>query len=124
MVARINDALEANGFPREDRPAKLAEIIYRSLALRYTKVFEGLSLCTGKSIERVCIVGGGVKNEALNRLTALASGLEVVRGSSESTLLGNVAVQIGAIENTRSLEQIQQIASQLAFQGELPNLTH
>ena len=121
MVARINAALEAQGFTQETRPAQLAAIIYRSLARRYTEVIGGLQRCTGKRIERVCIVGGGVKNEALNRLTALATGLEVVRGSSESTLLGNVAVQIGAIENTRSLEQIQSIASRLVFQGELPN---
>jgi sugar (pentulose or hexulose) kinase len=73
---------------------------------------------SGKTIERVCIVGGGVKNEALNRLAALSTDLEVVKGSSESTLTGNVAVQIGALENTRSLEEIQSIASRLAFEGE------
>jgi rhamnulokinase len=121
MASRINDALEARGFEREDRPAQLAAIIFRSLAHRYAEVIRGLKQCTGKSIERVCIVGGGVKNETLNRLTALATGLEVVRGSSEATLLGNVAVQIGAMENTRSSRQIQEIASRLTFQAELPD---
>jgi rhamnulokinase len=73
---------------------------------------------SGKTIGRVWIVGGGVKNEALNRLAALSTDLEVVKGSSESTLISKVAVQIGALENTRSLEEIQSIASRLAFEGE------
>jgi rhamnulokinase len=118
MAARINAELKARGFPQETRPAQLAAIILRSLARRYAEVIEGLRKCTGKTIKRVCIVGGGVKNEALNRLTALSTGLEVVKGSSESTLIGNVAVQIAALENTRSPEEIQDIASRLAFEGE------
>ena len=88
------------------------------MARRYRKVIEGLRQTTGKPIERVCIVGGGVKNEALNRLAELSTRLEIVRGSSESTLIGNVAVQVGALENTRSLEDIQGIASRLTFAGE------
>lgn len=118
MAARINAELKARGFQEETRPAQLAAIVFRSLARRYAEVIEGLRQCTGKSIERVCIVGGGVKNEALNRLTALSTGLEVVKGSSESTLIGNVAVQVSALENTRSLEEVQSIAARLKFEGE------
>jgi len=119
MAARINAELKARGFPEEFRPQELAAIVFRSLARRYREVIEGIRQTTGKPIERVCIVGGGVKNEALNRLTALSTGLEVVRGSSESTLIGNVAVQVGALENTRSLEDIQGIDSRLEFEGEI-----
>lgn len=115
MVARVNVALRANGFPEESQPVKLAEVVFRSLAHRYRQVIDGLRQTTGKSIERVSIVGGGVKNEALNRLTGLSTGIEIVRGSSESTLIGNVAVQVGALENTRSLEEIQAIASRMTF---------
>lgn len=118
MVARLNAELKARGFPEETRPAQLACVVFRSLARRYAEVIEGLRRCAGKTIERVCIVGGGVKNEALNRLSALSTGLEVVKGSGESTLIGNVAVQIAALENTRSLEQIQRISSRLSFVGE------
>jgi rhamnulokinase len=115
MVARINEELSVRGFAEESRPAELAAVIFRSLARRYAEVIDGLKRATGKPIQRVAIVGGGVKNEALNRLTGIATGLEVVKGSSESTLIGNVAVQVGALENTKSLEQIQSIASRLVF---------
>jgi sugar (pentulose or hexulose) kinase len=115
MVGRINAQLRAQGFAEENRPATLSGIIFRSLARRYAEVIKALRTCTGKQIRRLCIVGGGVKNEALNRLSGMATGLEIVKGPSEATLLGNVAVQISALENSRSLEEIQAIASRLTF---------
>jgi rhamnulokinase len=115
MVARINAALRAQGFDEETRPAELAGIIFRSLARRYAEVIAEVGRISGKPIRRLCIVGGGVKNEALNRLTGRVTGYEIVRGPSESTAAGNAAVQIAALENTSSLEQIQAIAARMKF---------
>jgi rhamnulokinase len=115
MVERINAGLRAAGFPEERRRPELAAIIFRSLARRYAAVVRELGRLSGKSIKRICIVGGGVKNEALNRLTELLTGVEVVRGPSESTAAGNIAVQIAALENAVSLDQIQAISAALKF---------
>jgi rhamnulokinase len=115
MLARINAQLRAQGFAEEKRPAALSGIIFRSLARRYAEVINAIRTCTGKHIRRLCIVGGGVRNEALNRLAGIATGLEIIKGPSEATLVGNVAVQISALENSRSLEEIQTIASRLTF---------
>jgi rhamnulokinase len=113
MVERINAGLCAAGFPEEKRPPQLAAIIFRSLARRYAEVVSELG--KHKPIKRICIVGGGVKNQALNRLTELVTGMEVVRGPSESTAAGNSAVQIAALENAVSLSQIQAISAKLKF---------
>jgi rhamnulokinase len=115
MIARINAQLRAQGFSEESQPAALSGIIFRSLAKRYAEVIRAIRICTGKRIDRLCIIGGGVKNEALNRLAGAATGLEIVKGPSEATLVGNVAVQISALENTRSLHDIQGIASRLTY---------
>jgi rhamnulokinase len=115
MVERINTGLRAAGFPEEKRPPELAAIIFRSLARRYAEVLGKLGRLSGKSIQRICIVGGGVKNEALNRLTELVTGIDVVRGPSESTAAGNIAVQIAALEKAVSLDQIQAISAKLKF---------
>ena len=117
MVARINAGLRAQGFPEESQPAALAGAIFRSLARRYAEILRAIKACTGKRLERLCIVGGGVKNEALNRLAGAATGLEIVKGPSEATVAGNVAVQIAALENTRSLPDIQGIAARLMYAG-------
>ncbi|MGA3328070.1 MAG: rhamnulokinase family protein [Terriglobia bacterium] len=115
MVERINAGLRGAGFPEEKRPPELAAIIFRSLARRYAEVVGELGTLSGKSIKRICIVGGGVKNEALNRLTELVAGIEVVRGPSESTAAGNIAVQIAALEKAVTLDQIQAISAKLKF---------
>lgn len=115
MVERINAGLRAAGFPEEKRPEKLAAIIFRSLARRYADVVNELERVSGKSIKRICIVGGGVKNQALNRLTELVTGREVVRGPSESTAAGNLAVQIAALEKCVSLDEVQSISAKLKF---------
>jgi rhamnulokinase len=115
MVERINAGLRAAGFAEEHEPAKLAAIIFRSLARRYAEVLRELARLSGKSIRRLGIVGGGVKNEALNRLAEKVAGIEVVRGPSESTAAGNIAVQIAALEKNVTLDQIQAISAKLKF---------
>jgi rhamnulokinase len=115
MVERLNAGLRAAGFQEERRPAELAAIIFRSLARRYADVVKQLGTLSGKSIKRICIVGGGVKNEALNRLTERVTGIEVVRGPSEATAAGNIAVQVAALEKAVSLDQIQAISARLKF---------
>lgn len=115
MVERINAGLNAAGFPTETRPPELAAIIFRSLARRYAHAISEMGRLSGKSIKRICIVGGGVKNEAMNRLTELVTGIEVVRGPSESAAAGNIAVQIAALEKAVSLDQIQAISAKLKF---------
>jgi rhamnulokinase len=115
MVHRINAGLRAAGFQEEKRSSELAGIIFRSLARRYAEALGELREISGKSIQRICIVGGGVKNEALNRLTEQVTGIEVVRGPSEATAAGNTAVQIAALEGSVSLEQVQAVSARLKF---------
>jgi len=115
MAARINAQLAMRSFPQVTHPDDFAAIILRSLARRYAEVVNGLQRCIGGPLERLCIVGGGVRNEVLNRLAQEATGLELLKGSSEATIVGNAAVQIAALENTRAVEDIQSIASRLRF---------
>jgi rhamnulokinase len=117
MAARINAELDMRGFPRVTEPHELASVAFRSLGRRYAEIIDGIQRCTSKPLDRLCIVGGGVKNEVLNRLAQEATGLELLKGSSEATIIGNAAVQIAALENTRSLEDIQSIASRLKFEA-------
>ena len=118
MAARINAELKVRGFPEVAQPHELAAVVFRSLARRYGEVLDGIQRCAGKPLERLCIVGGGVRNQVLNRLAQEATGLVLLKGSSEATLIGNAAVQIATLENTRSLEDIQSIASRLSFEDE------
>ncbi|WP_405345131.1 rhamnulokinase family protein, partial [Ruminococcus sp.] len=51
---------------------------YRSLALSYQRAIKELEANTGKSYEKIYIVGGGAKNHFLNRLTEQATGKKAI----------------------------------------------
>ncbi len=68
---------------------------YRSLALSYKQAIEELERNTGKTYDKLYIVGGGAKNGFLNRLTEEATGKTVLALPIEATALGNLKVQVG-----------------------------
>jgi len=67
---------------------------YRSLALSYKTALEELERNTGAKYEKLYIVGGGAKNQFLNKLTAEATGKEVIALPIEATALGNLLIQM------------------------------
>ncbi len=75
----------------------IANFIFHSLAERYANVLRSIESTAKKKLRRVFIVGGGNKNQLLNRLTREKSGLDVVLGSAESTTIGNFAIQLAAL---------------------------
>ena len=66
---------------------------YRSLAQGYRQAIEEIERNTGKTYERLYIVGGGAKNQYLNRLTEEATGKRVIALPIEATAIGNLRVQ-------------------------------
>ena len=69
---------------------------YRSLAESYAKALTELEANTGTQYDKLYIVGGGAKNDFLNRLTAQATGKQVVALPMEATALGNLKIQMEA----------------------------
>ena len=67
---------------------------YMSLAESYKLAIEELEKNTGEKYERLYIVGGGAKNEFLNRLTEEATGKKVIALPIEATALGNLKIQM------------------------------
>ncbi len=105
MPQRINAQRVKRGFaPLDESPdnaPQFASLIFYSLAARYAKVLDRVAKLTGKRLKRLFIVGGANQNTFLNRLTAQATGLEVFRGSPESSTIGNLAVQLATLEGSR-----------------------
>lgn len=69
---------------------------YRSLAESYRLALEELERNTGKTYQKLYIVGGGAKNTFLNRLTEKATGKQVIALPIEATALGNLKIQMEA----------------------------
>jgi rhamnulokinase len=105
MPHRINDQLRRRGLqPLDERPENapaFASLIFHSLAARYAEVLGRVAFHSGKELKRLFVVGGASQNDFLNRLTAEATGLEVFRGSPESSTIGNFAVQMAVLDGHR-----------------------
>lgn len=69
---------------------------YRSLAESYRVALEELEQNTGKKYSHLYIVGGGAKNQFLNRMTREATGKQVIALPIEATALGNLRIQMEA----------------------------
>jgi rhamnulokinase len=71
----------------------VARCILESLALAYRRTVRLVGELSGQPVDVVHVVGGGVRNELLCRLTADACGLPLLAGSIEAAGLDNVLVQ-------------------------------
>jgi len=103
MPARINEQRRRHGLkplPEGSAAAPAyANLIFHSLAYRYGGVLREIEHLTAKRPERICVVGGGNRNEYLNTLTEAATGLPVERCAAESSTLGNFAIQWARLDH-------------------------
>lgn len=93
MPARIQTWCREQG---RDVPVTRGEVVravLRSLAHQYSKVIQDLRTTTGKTINQLHIVGGGAHIELLCQWTADETGLTVLAGPTDGTLLGNALTQ-------------------------------
>ena len=74
--------------------ASVVRTIYDSLALSYQKAIEELEANTGATFGSIHIIGGGSRDELLNRLTAEATGKRIITGPVEATAIGNMIMQM------------------------------
>lgn len=93
MTAAIADYCLTTGQPAPKSVGQYVRCIFESLALRYRQVVDMLRTLTPAGIDKLYVIGGGSRNDLLNRMTADALGIPVETGSAESTALGNVMMQ-------------------------------
>ncbi len=93
MKAAFDSQLTAK--PKD--PAGYFRCAYRSLAQNYRKAVEEIERNTGRKYHSIYIVGGGAKNQFLNRLTEQATGKKVIALPIEATALGNLKIQMEAV---------------------------
>ncbi|MCO5185517.1 MAG: rhamnulokinase [Anaerolineae bacterium] len=92
----------------------IVRCVLESLALKYRMVLDTLRDLTGKSVEVLHIGGGGIQNQLLNQLTANATGIPVVAGPIEATVMGNAIVQLITLGEIADLQQGRQIVAHSA----------
>jgi len=109
MPAKIAAFCRATGQEPPETPAEFCRAILESLALRYRQVLESLEGLLGRSIGVIHIVGGGSRNELLNRFVADCTRRIVVAGPSEATAAGNVLVQMIGAGDLAGLDEAREL---------------
>lgn len=99
--------------PTPDSIGAVARCVLESLALAYREVLEQLAAVSGQPIRTIHIVGGGSQNELLNQMTADATGLPVIAGPVEATVIGNALVQLIALGELRDLAEARQLVANM-----------
>jgi rhamnulokinase len=72
---------------------------------------EQITTVANRQVSVIHIVGGGSQNELLNQMTANATGLPVITGPVEATVLGNALVQLITQGEMSDLAQARQIVA-------------
>lgn len=105
MLQAMKEQLNETGQSVAADPRATAQVIMDSLAWRYASVLRTIESLTDRRIKGVQIVGGGSQNDYLNQATANATGLPVLAGPVEATVIGNVLVQAVAAGRFISLAE-------------------
>ena len=83
--------------------------VYNNLAEYYAKSLNDLENITGQKYQTLNIIGGGSKNNFLNRLTKEKTGKTVITGPAEGTAIGNLIMQMIGAGEIENIEQARNI---------------
>ncbi|MHC4908950.1 MAG: rhamnulokinase [Planctomycetota bacterium] len=109
MPAKIAAYARRTSQPIPASPGELVRCCLESLALAYRRALGQLETLLEDRFDVVHIVGGGGRNDLLNRMTADATGRRVVVGPYEATATGNVLVQAMALGRVADVEHLRRI---------------
>lgn len=96
MIEAVRTALGEPQLPLGD----VLNSVYHSLAQSYAESVAQMESICHKTFSRILIVGGGSKDDYLNRLTAQYTGKVVCTGLQEATATGNILAQWMFTQNT------------------------
>ncbi len=106
---RVQKFCEVTGQYVPKTRGEIMRCIYESLAMKYKQNYNVLSQVTGKSFPQINMLGGGIKDTLLCRMTADATGVRVVAGPAEATVMGNIAEQMISLGEIRDVREARAI---------------
>jgi len=109
MPQRIRDFCRHTNQQEPTDVAATVRCVLESLALKHAEIVDVLRRVTGSDPAELHVVGGGARNELLCGWTADASGLPVLAGPEEATLLGNLLVQAMALGEIATLAEARDV---------------
>ena len=110
---RIRTLCQQSGQPVPETKGAIVRAVLEGLALAYRDVVATLTAVSGRQVEVIHIVGGGSQNELLNQMAADATGLPVVAGPTEATVIGNALVQLITLDELKDIHEARQLVARM-----------
>ena len=109
IVENISDFLRLTGQAAKDTVKDITIAIFVSAVLEAKLAFEDLKRLSLTDIKSLHIGGGGSQNRKFCQWIADCLGIEVIAGNPESTINGNLVVQLMALGEISSLDEGRKI---------------
>ncbi len=124
LPSRVQRFCEVTGQYVPQTRGEIMRCIYESLAMKYKLNYNNLCEISGKDFSQINMLGGGIKDTLLCRLTASATGAKVLAGPTEATVMGNIAVQLIALGELKDATDARRvIADSIELKEYLPTDT-
>ncbi len=111
MPTRIREACRDSSQEVPGSREEILRCIIESLAKKYAATLRSASGFCPEPIGRLHVIGGGSRNNLLNRLTALELGIPLVAGPAEATSKGNILLQALATGELDGLQELRQVSA-------------
>ena len=111
MTKAIVDHLKKSGLKTPDGLGEIAASVYNGITDEYASHVANLEKITGKKINKINMIGGGIKDEYLCKLSAVKTGKIIEAGPVEASVLGNIVMQLKAIGEINGMKQGREIIS-------------
>jgi len=108
---KIKDYCTETGQAVPTNTGSIVRCVLESLALKYRYVLDILRELSQQPVDALHVGGGGAQNHLLNQLTANATGIPVVAGPIEATVIGNALVQFISLGEITDLQEARQIVA-------------
>jgi rhamnulokinase len=112
MPERIAEYCRETNQKVPSTPGEFARCIFDSLSDAYVQSLRELEDAAGVKVKEINIIGGGSSNDLLNQLTADVTGLPVIAGPTEATVMGNLIIQMISAGWIANLEEGRKLISE------------
>jgi rhamnulokinase len=109
MPAAIRELAKQSKQPIPESIGAVIRTALESVAAKVSWTLQELDELLGRRVGRVHIVGGGVQNKLLCQMIADASNRPVIAGPVEATAIGNLLVQILAVNGQIDLRSVRSV---------------
>lgn len=97
-----------------ETPGQIMRVALESLAMAYRQTLDRLLAVSGRPVDVIHIVGGGIQNELLNQMAADATGRPTIAGPIEATVIGNALIQLIAMGELRDLAEGRELVRNMS----------